>query len=124
MSKKILVVDDEPDALKTVMTRLETNGYTVIGAKSGEECLEKAFEMRPDLILLDILLPGAGGFTVCDRLKQDPETKDIPVVMLTALIGEDARKKGLQKGAKYMVSKPYDPADLLWVVEDALKDKR
>lgn len=121
MSKKILAVDDELDTLKTLKIRLETSGYEVISAVSGEECLEKAIEKKPDLILLDVLLPQLNGFRTCKLLKESAETKDIPVIVLTALIGESAKERGLESGAKYLISKPYDPADLLWVIEDALK---
>ena len=123
MGKKILVVDDERDALEVLKIRLETIGYTVVNAISGEECLEKAAKENPDLILLDVLLPGAGGFLTCERLKENAKTKDIPVIMLTGLIGKSVKDRGLESGAKYLISKPYDPADLLWVIEDALKKK-
>jgi len=121
MAKKILVVDDERDALKMLRIRLEKNGYAVIGAVSGEECLEKAVREKPDLILLDVLLPKLSGFTVCEILKQNAGTRDIPVIMLTALIGESVKKRGSESGAKYLLSKPYDTKDLLWVIENALK---
>ena len=121
MLYKILVVDDEYDTLKTLKVRLETSGYEVVSTISGEECLEKAAEEKPDLILLDVLLSGLDGFKICELLKGNAKTKDIPVVMLTALIGESARERGLESGAKYLISKPYDPADLLWIIEDALK---
>ena len=71
--------------------------------------------------MLDVLLSGLDGFKICELLKGNAKTKDIPVVMLTALIGESARERGLESGAKYLISKPYDPADLLWIIEDALK---
>ena len=123
MTKKILVVDDEPNAVEMLKIRLEKNGYTVISAGSGEECLEKAAKENPDLILLDMLLPGAGGLLTCERLKENAETKEIPVIMVTALFGNFIRKKGLEVGAKYLISKPYDPKDLLWEIEDVLKKK-
>ena len=121
MVKKILVVDDECDTLKTLKTRLETSGYEVVSTVSGEECLEKAAEEKPDLILLDVLLSGLDGFKICELLKENAKTKDIPVIMLTALLGESAKEKSLESGAKYLISKPYYPEDLLRVIEDALK---
>jgi len=121
MAKKILVVDDEPDMVAMLRMRLEKNGYIVIDADNEEGCLKKASEEKPDLILLDVLLPGMGGFGVCKRLKENAGTKDIPVIMVTALIGESAKKTGIESGAAYLISKPFDPADLLWEIEDALK---
>lgn len=121
MGKRILIVDDERDTLKTLRARLETSGYEVICATSGEECFEKAAEESPNLILLDAMLPQINGFKTCELLKRKAETKDTPVIMLTALIGEGAREKGLESGAEYLISKPYDPAELLQIIEGALK---
>ena len=123
MKKKILVVDDETDTLQMITVRLEKSGYTVVSAVDGEECLEKAAGEKPDLILLDVLLPHLSGFMTCKRLKENAETKEIPIIMVTALFGNFIRKKGLEVGAKYLISKPYDPKDLLWEIEDVLKKK-
>jgi CheY-like chemotaxis protein len=119
--KKILVVDDEPDMLKIIGTRLRSSGYTVITAVNEEECMKRAAADAPDLILLDVLLPGMGGFGVCKLLKEDPKTREIPVIMVTALLGGTATKKALESGAEYLITKPFDPSDLLWEIEDALK---
>lgn len=125
MAKKtILVVDDEPDMLKIIGTRLRSSGYSVITAVNEEECLKRASGDSPDLILLDVLLPGMGGFGVCKLLKEDPKTKDIPVIMVTALLGGTATKKALESGAEYLITKPFDPSDLLWEIQDALKKKK
>lgn len=124
MAKKILIVDDEPDMVEMLKARLGKKGYNVIGAIDGEEGLKKAASEKPDLILLDVLMPGISGFEMCEHLKGDPKTSGIPVVMLTALLGDPVKEKGLAKGAKYFISKPYDPEDLLWVIEDALKNRR
>lgn len=124
MAKKILIVDDEPDALKMMVARIKASGYEAITAGDEEECLKKAVAEKPDLILLDVLLPGMGGFGVCKSLKADPKTKDIPVIMVTALLGGTATKKALESGAEYLITKPFDAADLLWEIEDALKKKK
>jgi len=124
MGAKILVVDDEHDVLKMLSVRLEKNGYSVITAPDGDECMEKAAEERPDLILLDVLLSGQSGFEVCKKLKENIRTKDIPVILITALIGESAQEHGLECGAEYLISKPFDPSDLLWEIEDALKKRK
>lgn len=123
MSKKILVVDDEPDIIAMLDLRLSKNGYDVISAVNAEECLKKAEEDYPDLILLDILLPGMSGFEVAKKLKANKATKDIPIIMVTALIGKDAAAKGLNQGAEYFISKPFDPESLLTKIKDALANK-
>ena len=105
MSKKILVVDDERDTLKTLKTRLETSGYKVISAVSGEECLKKAIPGRPDFILLDVLLPRLSSFRIYELLKESAKTKDIPVIMLKALIGESAEERGLKLRIIYVSDK-------------------
>lgn len=121
MKKKILIVDDEPEIAALLKARLEKNGYSVITADNEESCLKKVGKEKPDLIILDVLLPGVGGYAICERLKKNPETKDIPVIMLTALIGESAKARGIESGAKYLISKPYDPEDLLWLIKDSIK---
>ncbi|MFH1189232.1 MAG: response regulator [Candidatus Omnitrophota bacterium] len=121
MGIKILVVDDEHDVLKMIRIRLEKNGYTVITASSGDECIEKAIEEKPNAILLDVLLSGQSGFEVSKLLKADAKTKDIPIIMVTALLGESAQRRGIESGAEYLISKPFDPDDLLWEIEDVLK---
>lgn len=122
--KKILVVDDEPTMVKLLRDILENEGYAVIEASSGEECLEKAVKKLPDLILLDVMLTGPSGLSICKRLKDDALTKDIPVILVTALLGESIQAKGAESGAAYVISKPYDPADLLWEIEDAIKKSK
>ncbi|MCX5677554.1 MAG: response regulator [Candidatus Omnitrophica bacterium] len=121
MAKKVLVVDDEPDILEMLGIRLESNGYTVITAFNKEGCFKKATEENPDLILLDVLLPGIGGLEICKLLKKDAKMKDIPVIIITALIGESAVEAGLESGAVCVISKPFDPADLLEKIADVLK---
>lgn len=124
MAKKILVVDDEPSMVRLLRDILENEGYTVIEASSGEECLKKAAGKKPDLILLDVMLAGSSGLSICKRLKDNAATKDIPVILVTALLGESIQEKGMESGAAYVISKPYDPADLLWEIEDAIKKRR
>ena len=121
MDKTILLVDDEPDMLEMLGLRLKKAGYKVITAITGDECLQKAEDKYPDLILLDILLPGISGFEVARQLKKKSVTKDIPVIMVTALIGKDAEKKGLERGADYFISKPFDPEELLVKIKTILE---
>jgi two-component system, OmpR family, alkaline phosphatase synthesis response regulator PhoP len=124
MGTKILVVDDEHDMLKMLRIRLEKNGYTVITASNGNECIEKAAEEKPSVILLDVLLSGQSGYEVCRLLKENVKTKDIPIIMVTSLIGESTQRHGIESGAEYLISKPFDPDDLLWEIEDVLKKKQ
>lgn len=124
MREKILVVDDEPYMIQEITRRLGKNDYRVISATSGEEGVEKAAREKPDLILLDVVMPGRGGFGICKALKEGPETKDIPVVMVTSLFGESAKEAGRESGAAHVISKPFDPTDLLWIIEDVLKRKK
>ena len=121
MARKVLVVDDEPEMVEMMKVRLEKSGYKVTSSFSGEDCIKIAEIEHPDVILLDILLPGISGFEVCRRLKQNKTTKDIPVIMVTALVGEEAEAKGLDRGAKYFISKPFDPDKLLSEVRTAIE---
>ncbi len=113
MAKKILIVDDEPDMLEILRFRLEKSGYKIVTAGSAEEGLKKAVTSKPDLILLDILLPGISGLEAARRLKKNRLTKNIPIIMVTALIGKEVMLEGMRDGAEYLISKPFDPAELL-----------
>jgi DNA-binding response OmpR family regulator len=124
MAKKILVVDDEPNTVKLLESRLKSNGYDVISALDGNSCLKKAVAEKPDLVLLDIIMPGLNGFEVCKRLKENEQTKDIPVIMLTALTGEKDFFKSLEEGASYFITKPFSAADLLHAINTATQDKK
>lgn len=121
MKKKILVVDDQPVAVKVSKKILEKRGYAVIGVTSGEECLKKAASEKPDLILLDVMLPEVSGMYLCECLKKGAATKDIPIIMITALTGESLEDSRKKSGAAYLIRKPCDPSDLLWAIEDVLK---
>jgi signal transduction histidine kinase len=107
---KILIVDDEPANIK-VMGALLKDDYKLVIATSGPEALECAqAEVPPDLILLDIIMPGMDGYEVCRRLKSDKKTRDIPVIFSTAMSGEEDEAKGLELGAVDYVTKPFSPA--------------
>jgi DNA-binding response OmpR family regulator len=123
MAKKILIVDDEPDMLEILRFRLEKNGYKIVTASSGEEGLKKAETAKPDLILLDILLPGMSGLEVARKLKKNKLTKNIPIIIVTALIGKDVMSEGVKDGAEYLISKPFDPAELLAEIKKVVEDK-
>lgn len=112
MDKKILVCDDEPYILLALTDAVETEGYDCITATDGEEALQLAKEEKPDLILLDIMMPGKDGYEVCQELKQDEETKGIPVIMLTAKSQEVDKKRGQEAGADDYITKPFRPSIL------------
>ncbi len=115
--KKILVVDDEPDVTRLVTVYLEKSGYQVIMAASGRKALDKARQERPDLITLDILLPDMDGFAVLERLKAEPDTASIPVLVLTIVQDRD---KAIRLGAVEYLTKPIDEARLLDCVHQIL----
>jgi two-component system, OmpR family, alkaline phosphatase synthesis response regulator PhoP len=109
VKEKILVVDDEEDILELVRYNLSKERYRVSVALSGEVALQKAREERPDLILLDLMLPGLDGLTVCRELKRDPLTSSTPIVMLTAKGEEADIVVGLELGADDYIVKPFSP---------------
>ena len=120
--KKILVVDDEQDIVTLIKRRLEISGYEVIEAADGSEGLEKARKEKPDLVILDIMLPKIDGFQVCRMLKFDTDFKDIPVMLFSARAGEHDRATGQEAGADAYLVKPFDSGALLAQVKQLLKD--
>jgi len=112
-AKKILVVDDEMHIIRIVKYKLESAGYEVLSALSGEDALRIAKEQKPELIFLDIMMPGINGYEVCSTLKGDPDTRDIIIIMLTAKGQESDKIKGLEVGVDEYITKPFSPQDLL-----------
>jgi DNA-binding response OmpR family regulator len=120
-AKKILIVDDEPDVLLVLGKRLTSSGYDVVKAASGPEGLSKAKAERPDLIILDMMMPGMSGEEVAQELKTDRETRSIPILFLTALFTKrDETTKGHAVGGQTLFAKPYDPEELLAEVKRRL----
>ena len=107
--KLILVVDDEPRMIRFIRLNLEHDGYDVHAANDGEEALEKLRDLMPDLILLDVMMPGLDGFEVLEMIR---EISNVPVIMLTAKGDVEDRVKGLELGADVYISKPFSPAEL------------
>ena len=121
MKQKILVVDDEPDAVELLEVNLESAGYTVESAHDGEEALKKARMTLPDLIILDLMLPEVDGMEVCKVLRRDQKTSHIPIIMLTAKAAEIDRVLGLELGADDYVTKPFSPRELVLRVKRLLR---
>lgn len=120
----VLVVDDEPNNLELLQGFLEVEGFQVVTAEDGEAALLALPGCRPDLVLLDVRMPGLDGFEVCRRIKDDPATAFVPVVIVTALQGSQERVRGAAAGADEFLSKPYDPVELITRVKALLRYKR
>jgi two-component system response regulator VicR len=123
MANKIMVVDDEPDVVDLVKLVLESDGFNVVTAYSGKEALEKINKEMPDLVLLDIMMPGMDGWEVYSRIRANPKTKDIPVAMLTAKSQSIDKMIGLHvvKVNDY-ITKPFGRSELLERVKRILKE--
>ena len=119
----VLIVDDEERNIKLIRLMLKAEEYHLIAAQSGEEALQAVEETPPDLILLDVMMPGIDGFEVCRRLKQEEQTRIIPIVMVTALREKEHRVKALQAGADDFLSKPVDQTELVVRVKSLLRIK-
>jgi len=120
---KILVVDDEPKNVKLLADLLTVKGYTAITASSGREALAKVEAERPDLVLLDVVMPEMSGYEVCQKIRENPSNEMLPVVMVTALDPGEERVKGLDSGADDFLTKPINQAELLARVRSLLRIK-
>ena len=118
---KILVVDDEIHIIKIIAYKMRSAGYEVASARDGVEALEQVRAGRPDLILLDVMMPRMDGFQTLEALRADPATRDIPVFLLTVKSKEADRQRGFQLGADDYLTKPFSPNKLLERVDQALK---
>jgi len=120
MSKKILVVDDEPNIVKLLETKLKVNGYEVITAFDGQVAVDKAYQEKPNLIILDLKLPRLAGELVCKKIKTGKETKDIPIIMLTAKDSDVDRVIGRVIGADVYLTKPLKIEELLGIIRETI----
>ena len=118
--KKILVVDDEPNILKLISFILKNNGYEVMEASNGSECLEMVREEKPDLIVLDVMMPKIDGFEVAKKIKSNSATRGIPILMLSSKAQFEDKMKGIDSGAMDYVTKPFDKQELLEKVMECL----
>lgn len=122
-SPRLLAVDDDPVNLKMLSTYLVRWGCTVHTASNGADAIAAARSFNPDLILLDIMMPGQSGFEVCELLQADPATRHIPVIFLTAMARSDAKVQGLDVGARDYVTKPFHAGELAARVGSRLQQK-
>src|SRR6187455_2199646 len=112
MSSTVLIVDDEYSGRETLQSVLEGEGYTLVMAENGPQAIEKAKTFQPDVILLDVMMPGMTGFEVCERIRNDPQVAEIPIIILTALDDRESLLTGLKAGADDFISKPFDRFEL------------
>lgn len=120
--KKILVIDDEPDSLMTLSMALKSLGYVVLGALNGREGLKLFKEEKPDLVVLDIVMPLMDGWEVLKRIKAGFKSKRVPVILITSKTEEESKEKGYRYKANFYVTKPYDLKHLILTIEDMLKE--
>jgi two-component system alkaline phosphatase synthesis response regulator PhoP len=118
---RVLVVDDEPDLVRILQFGLQSAGYVVESAADGQEGLKKAREVKPDIILLDLMLPKLDGYKICRLLKFDERFKQIPIIILSARTQEGDQALALEMGANRFVTKPYNFSEILVHVEELLK---
>lgn len=120
MKSKVLVVDDEPEAVELIEFNLKGAGFDVVTASDGAEALNKARRIQPSLVILDVMMPEIDGMEVCKLLRRDPATSTIPIIMLTAKASEVDRVLGLELGADDYVVKPFSPRELVLRVKKLL----
>ncbi|MGB7749471.1 MAG: response regulator [Verrucomicrobiia bacterium] len=121
MRRKVLVVEDDPDQLEVTRLSLKAAGFAIGTAANGVEALKKARTVSPDLILLDVMMPGMDGFVVCETLRDDPATASIPVLMLTGLCSHISQLVAFDAGATDYLIKPFVPEELVSKVENLLR---
>jgi len=118
--KKVLIADDHPEAVELVRVTLEDEDYEIVNTSNGKETLKKARVEKPDIVLLDVVMPKMDGFEVCRQLRKDPQTKEIPIVMLTDKGQEVDKERGREVGADDYITKPFSPSTLLIKIEEIL----
>ncbi len=124
MDKKILVIEDDPASLRLMMYTLQHEGYQVITAANGLEGLRKALKEKPDLLILDVMLPGIDGFEVCHRLRAESQTAHLPILMLSGKAQEIDKATGLKVGADDYITKPVTPSETASRVRALLAQKK
>ena len=122
MTHRILIVDDEPNIVASLEFLMRGDDYDVLVARNGEEALRLAERFRPDLVLLDVMMPQRSGFEVCRRIRENPALSDMKIVMLTARGRDIEREKGLKSGANAYVIKPFSTKELMNTVRGLLPE--
>ena len=117
MAYTILIADDEPSLRLLVKASLAVRKYTIIEVANGQDALNLAKQVQPDLVLLDVMMPFLTGFQVCEEMRKDPKTSKIPVIILTAKGGQDDRELANSVGASHFLTKPFRPPELLAAVD-------
>ena len=112
-NRKILIADDEPYILRSLSFALKKEGFDIIIAYNGEEALEKARQFNPKILFLDVMMPKKNGYEVCNKLKSNPQTKDIHIIILTAKGQILDKEKGLTTGADEYITKPFSPREIV-----------
>lgn len=123
MPKKILVVEDSKNIITIVKMYLENHGYEIIPINDGVSAINSVFEIHPDLLLLDIVIPKMNGYLVAQTLKQNDSTKHIPVIMMSAKAQKDDIKKALELGVEDYLTKPFTPDELINKVKQYIKEE-
>jgi DNA-binding response OmpR family regulator len=121
MTKEILIVDDEPNVVMPIQFLMEQQGYRVMIAERGEDALDLIYQYKPDLVLLDIMLPGIDGYEVCEILRLNPNYRNIKIIFLTAKGREVEIAKGLALGADAYITKPFSNIELVATVKEILE---
>jgi DNA-binding response OmpR family regulator len=122
MPKEILIVDDEPSIVVPVQFLMQQQGYNVLVAEDGHDALDMIYKYQPDLVLLDIMLPGIDGHEVCEIVRLNPKLRDVKIIFLTAKGREVEIAKGLALGADDYITKPFSNAELVAKVKTVLED--
>jgi DNA-binding response OmpR family regulator len=122
MPKEILIVDDEPSIVVPVQFLMQQQGYNVLVAEDGHDALDMIYKYQPDLVLLDIMLPGIDGHEVCEIVRLNPKLRDVKIIFLTAKGREVEIAKGLALGADAYITKPFSNAELVAKVKTVLED--
>ena len=122
MSKRVLVIEDDPSTLRFLEYTLQQEGFEILTAKNGLDGLKMAQNLRPDLIILDIMLPGLDGYEVCHKLRQKPETANVLVLVLSAKARQEDKDTGMKMGADAYLTKPVDPTEIVNKVQGMLAD--
>jgi len=121
MAKEILIVDDEPSVVVAIQFLMEQQGYRVMIAERGEDALDLIYQYKPDLVLLDIMLPGIDGYEVCEIVRMNPKYRKIKIIFLTAKGREEEIAKGLALGADAYITKPFSNIELVVTVKEILE---